>query len=317
MRFYEFSREVREEAARLCGEGYDVEIQEIRKNNGAARTGILMREKGDPVGAVVYLDVYYERWERGSLSTGDVARLVCEAFSGRGRKELFTAELRDFESLRSRIVYRLVSRERNGELLKEVPWLPFCDLAVVFAVVLKDGPEGCLTFLIEHQHMELWDTDVETLRKAAEKNTPRLLPCRFLSFGDVLQGIAGFPCKTGERAMEAGDLTGIAGKEPYYVLSNEKGINGAAVLLYDGVLREISDRLGRDLVLLPSSVHEIIVIPYKEGVRTEDLEVVVRMVNETEVPEEDVLSDRVYRYWRETGTVALADRSERELREGA
>lgn len=307
MRFYEFAREVREEAARLCGEGYDVGIQEIRKNNGVARTGLLMREKGDPVGAVVYLDVYYERWERGSLSTGDAARLVCGAFSDRGRKELFTGELYDFEGLRSWIVYRLVSRERNGELLKEVPWLPFCDLAVVFAVVLKDGPEGCLTFLIEHWHMELWDTDVETLKKAAEENTPRLLPCRFLSFGDVLQGIAGYLCPVG----------GISREEPYYVLSNEKGINGAAVLLYDGVLREISDRFGRDLVLLPSSVHEIIVIPYKEGVRTEDLEAVVRMVNETEVPEEDVLSDRVYRYWREAGTVALAAGSERELREGA
>lgn len=322
MRFCEFAKRVQEEAARICGEAYEVRIQEVRKNNGVTRTGLFLRKEEEPVGAVVYLDPYYRRWGRGKgeAPIGEVARLVCEAFPESGRQEIVAAEFYDFESLRHRIVYRLVSRERNEELLKEVPWVPFCDLAVVFAVVLRDSAEGCLTFLIYHQHVELWGTDVETVRRAAEENTPRLLPCRFLSFEDLLQGSGGFSCLEGGISGRAGkdrDPAGTSEEEPYYVLTNEKGVNGAAALLYDGVLREISDRFGRDLVLLPSSVHEVLVIPDKGDLRMEDLAAVVRMINETEVLEEDVLSDRVYRYRRETGTVTLASGSERGLGEMA
>lgn len=322
MRFCEFAKKVQEEAARLCGEAYEVGIQEVRKNNGVTRTGLFLRKEGETVGAVVYLDTYYRCWGRGEgeAPIGDVARLVCKAFSDSGREELVAREFRDFGSLRHRIVYRLVSRERNEELLKEVPWVPFCDLAVVFAVVLRDGAEGFLTFLIYHQHVELWGTDVETVRRAAKENTPRLLPCRFLSFEDILQRNPGFSWPEGGisgRAGKDGDPAGTSEEEPYYVLTNEKGVNGAAALLYDGVLREISDRFDRDLVLLPSSVHEVIVIPYKGGVRMEDLAAVVHMVNETEVSAEDILSDKVYRYRRETGTVTLASGSERGLGEMA
>ena len=113
MRFCEFAKRVQEEAARICGEAYEVRIQEVRKNNGVTRTGLFLRKEEEPVGAVVYLDPYYRRWGRGKgeAPIGEVARLVCEAFPESGRQEIVAAEFYDFESLRHQIG-RASCRER-------------------------------------------------------------------------------------------------------------------------------------------------------------------------------------------------------------
>ena len=92
---------------------------------------------------------------------------------------------------------------------------------------------------------------------------------------------------------------------PMYVMSNSVGIYGAAVVLYDGELRRLASALGRDLIILPSSVHEVLVIPYNEELVIRDLREMVRHVNESEVPEEEVLSDNVYRYNRDTDMVSV------------
>ena len=316
MKFHEFAGKVKEEVAALCGEGYEIEIQEVKKNNGVVRTGIFMKREGEPLGPILYLDGYYERWGSQNGSIEGMARLIYDSLSACRGRELLTVEFGDFELLKPRIVFRLLSRERNEELLRDVPWLPFCDLAVAFAVLLKDGPDSCLSFLISHRHVRLWNTDVETLEKAAVENSPRLLPEAFRSFREVLLGISGFSGPAGGGAGGEGEPPGVWAEEPCYVLSNTKGFHGAAVMLYDGVLRAASDRLGGDLIILPSSVHEVLVIPYKDGVDMEQLAETVRMINRTEVPEEEVLSDKVYVYRRETGSVAAADESGRESGEG-
>lgn len=316
MKFHEFAGKVKEEVAALCGEGYEIGIQEVKKNNGVVRTGIFMKREGEPLGPILYLDGYYERWGSQNGSIEGAARLIYDSLSACRGRELLTVEFGDFELLKPRIVFRLLSRERNEELLRDVPWLPFCDLAVAFAVLLKDGPDSCLSFLISHRHVRLWNTDVETLEKAAVENSPRLLPEAFRSFREVLLGISGFSGPAGGGAGGEGEPPGVWAEESCYVLSNTKGFHGAAVILYDGVLRAASDRLGGDLIILPSSVHEVLVIPYKDGVDMEQLAETVRMINRTEVPEEEVLSDKVYVYRRETGSVAAADESGRESGEG-
>ena len=96
------------------------------------------------------------------------------------------------------------------------------------------------------------------------------------------------------------------------ILTNRSGVYGASAILYEGVLKNIAQRLGSDLVILPSSVHEVILLPYEDERRMEGLERMVREINQTVLPEEEVLSDQVYVYNRETDKVFRAREEEGE-----
>ena len=83
-----------------------------------------------------------------------------------------------------------------------------------------------------------------------------------------------------------------------YVMTNTRGINGAACLLYKNALARFAQKLKQDLFLLPSSVHEVILVPKSDILKKEDLSEMVREINKTEVSPKEVHSDTVYVYDR-------------------
>lgn len=92
-----------------------------------------------------------------------------------------------------------------------------------------------------------------------------------------------------------------------YVLSNTYGITGAAVLLYPEELEKMSELLQSDLIILPSSVHEVLVVEDDGHIELSVYLNMVRSVNQEDVPEEDILSDNIYVYRRGTKILELID----------
>ena len=84
-----------------------------------------------------------------------------------------------------------------------------------------------------------------------------------------------------------------------YILSNQYRINGAATLLYEGLIQELADRMNCNFYVLPSSIHELLLIPDANGKSLEGLSRMVKDINENHVKEEEILSDRAYYYNRE------------------
>ena len=207
------------------------------------------------------------------------------------------------ESARDRIVYRLVNYERNKEWLCQAPFIRMCDLAVVFCLAGKADGVGRLTAMIRNEWAGKWGLDLKELYDLAAGNTPRLFPARIKSMREVMEGIArehlGEEYK--EEFME--ELFSAPVVSPLYVISNEAGNWGGATVLYRGVLKGFSDQVGKDLILLPSSVHEFLIIPWEERLDVWELRDLVIHVNQSEVSEEDILSDQVYRYRRETDRI--------------
>lgn len=311
MKFREFARRVQGAVGTLCGEGYKLRIENVQKNNGVVRRGMSIRKEGEDSGSVIYLDSYYECYENGEMSLENVARDIYGVFVHDETPVELKEILNDFQKIKDRVVCHLVNCERNEALLEEIPWVPFCDLAMVFSVLLKEGREGCMSSLIHHQHVNVWNSGVGELCKLARENTPRLRPYVFQSLPQIIKELNGLPVPSGEEEEpEEKDL---------YVLSNKSGVHGAAAVLYDNVLRDISEKLGADLVILPSSIHEVIIIPYGKSLRMKELGEMVKVINEAEVPVEDQLSDNVYRYSRKTGivTVAVENETPLERRESA
>ena len=90
-----------------------------------------------------------------------------------------------------------------------------------------------------------------------------------------------------------------------FVLSNKRKMNGASIILYNEQLEQLSDKLNDDLLIMPSSIHEVLAVP-ASSMDAADLKQMVREVNNTEVSEQEILGYSVYRYNRETGTIEVA-----------
>lgn len=250
------------------------ERQEILKNNGVKNVGLVLQRKDEPVAPLVYLEEFYQRYLRGASVEALADSLIRFCENAPGAPAWDYHNFLDFQKVKDHIVYKLVHAKENGELLKEVPHLPLMDLAIVFYVLVPaENAEGC-SILVRNSHLREWKLPVSFLYEYAKKNTPKLCPHRFCPLDNFVKEI------TGENAV--------------FVLTNERGVNGAAAILYPGVPEMICEVLGENYYLIPSSIHEFIIVPDRGQISPEELGEMLRETNAAEVPEEEVLSDHIY-----------------------
>lgn len=93
-------------------------------------------------------------------------------------------------------------------------------------------------------------------------------------------------------------MEGMEAEDPrlLYVAGCSSDYCGASVILYDGFLKFIAERLGKNFYILPSSIHECIVVPKESKIEKEMLLDMVVEVNCFEVSRQDKLTDGVYYY---------------------
>ena len=305
MEFCKFIESVKEEIAKLCGKDKEIIIREVPGIIGVMRTGMSIQGKDEKNVSIVYLDTYYDNFLNGHMSVSSTARDIYQMLSIHKEDVLPDIDLNDFEMVKGRVIYRLVDCKRNEKLLWNVPYIKYCDLAIIFYLLLDRNEKGQMTALIHNEHMEMWRADVDTLYRLAKKNVLKLLPPSVRSMADVISGIVREYMGDDYRDEVMADLLGAQVISPIYILTNQDGNNGAAVILYEGVLKDFAKTVESDLFILPSSIHEMLLIPYEDGVNIRELREMVKHINSTEVPMEDVLSDNVYLYRRETDTVTI------------
>lgn len=261
------------------------------KNNGIIRKGIALKEENFSISPTVYLEEYYKKYKEGQTIENivrDILRLCKEIPF---RDSLESDRISCYDSIKEKIIYRLINRKANEKRLKHMPFVPYLDLAVVFCVLLEVSQYTTATMMIQKNHLEFWQVTEEEVYEQACRNTPRLLPDEFMTMGAVLENLSG------NAFTDEGDLL--------YVLSNRMRSFGAAALLYPGRLESIGQYLGDNFFVLPSSVHEVIVVREKDAGEKEILSEMVAEVNRTQVDPEEVLSDVAYYYSREEGKLIL------------
>ena len=218
-----------------------------------------------------------------------------------------------FECMKDSIVYRVINREENKQLLLECPHIEFLDLAATFHCLVKDEGEVLGTIRITNEHMKQWQVELSDILECAKKNTPKLMPPVLRKMEDVLMEIlqsgdltmepekieSELKCLQDDKGMEAEDQVAM------YVLTNTKGINGASCILYQNVIRNFSKLIQCDIYILPSSIHELILLPAYSEYQIEQLEEMVREINLTQVPTDEVLSNHVYYYSRKENQLKL------------
>lgn len=298
MEFTNFMTLVREEIEKRVGDTYQVKINGVMKNNGILLQGLTMLQGGSNISPTIYLNNYYEAYEQGLVSMGAVVDDVLDTYErNKINSSVDICSFMNYEKIRNQIIFKLINTEKNRELLEDVPHISFCDLSIVFQCLVSEEMFGNATIMIHNAHMALWNLTVDELYARAAENTPRLHPYEIRSMRDIIRDIAS---EFGENEIPEQDL---AEKTPMYVLSNKMHVHGAASMLYQDILKDFATALGNDMYILPSSIHEVILLPAQGDEDCEGLKQMVREINETQVEPEEVLSDSVYLFDRKTGKI--------------
>ena len=311
---------VKHKVAQQMGEGYSVSIYKVTKNNSLELDSLVVLKEGKNFAPNIYLRSYYESHLEG-VGIDEITDRLCCIYNNSLLPIVKDDFSYRFDEMKSCIIYRLVNYDKNEKLLCNIPHIKYLDLAITFHCLVRNDEEGIGTIRITNEHMELWDITVSELEEVSRYNTSKFFPANIRSIDEVLrQLMQDETYQINEEDIsyfsEGADGYPNTDKVSMYILSNKKGINGASCLLYDEVITDFANSINSDLYILPSSIHEVIMIPaaseayqascIKENdISTESLCRMVEEVNRTQVAIEEVLSDRVYYYSRESDEIIM------------
>lgn len=291
MEYKEFVEYIKMNAGYIAGEGGNITINHVIKNNGCEMDGLVIMEKGKDIAPTIYLDSFYELYTNGE-NIKNIIRQIEVIYEQNKNNVTFDVNiLKHFDTIKDKIVYKVVNYRSNEKLLEQVPHKRILDLAVVFYCLLDNEYGRSATALIYNNNLKNWNVTIDDVYKAALKNTPDLLHSKISSMAALFEKCGGNV--DGEEV----DLKDYVPSD-MYVLTNESKLNGAACILYENVLYDFAQKLGADLYILPSSVHEVILLPKLSMFEKDELVNMVKEVNTEGVAADEVLSDHVYEYNR-------------------
>ena len=294
MEFTNFTTLVRNEVEKRAGENYHVKLNDVVKNNGIILRGITLMQDDSNISPTIYLNPYYDAYENGETTLGTVIDEVIDTYER--NKVNSSIDMRfflDYDSVKTRITYKLINTEKNKELLNDIPHIPFHDLSIVFQCLISGERFGNATILIHNVHLQLWKVNARELYERAMENTPILQGYDVTDMNTVLEEMRAF-----EEIEDTEYEEDIQQQVPMYVLSNKSRVHGAACILYPDILKDFAAVVEKDLYVLPSSIHEVILLPAEGTEDSEQLKLMVHEINESQVEDEEVLSDSVYFYRR-------------------
>lgn len=294
MNYQQFVVVIKEKVALSLGSGIDLQIHTTLKNNGRERVGLSFTDQKQNIYPTIYLEEYYRHFQNGH-SVDLIAKNIVDIYHQVKVDHTWEIDsIKDFSVTKSKITYKLIHAQKNSTLLEKVPHILYLDLAIVFYILFDVDESGIATIPITDKLLELWGIDVNELQQIAIKNSPCLLPAIFKPMHTVIAELLGTSC---DNVPQEENIM--------FVLTNPLRNYGAACMLYNGILEQIAGQLGENFYILPSSIHEIILVPESKAPPKDDLQEMVAEINITQLEEEEILSDSVYYYDFETRELSL------------
>lgn len=288
-------RKLKKAVKSAVGTEYEVNFYDTRKNNDVVLKQVGIRRLGKNVEQKIYVNEILEMIASGKAGVDEVAGMIVkicrEHEQETGNLERITSGLSKAEILRC-VTGQMVNKAANASMLMENPYKSVLDLALVYRVVLQESECGTASFLVGHALCTHYGISVEELDNAVSANMAR----------------EGFMARTMESVLEEmGLLTDqtLAGEFPMQIITNSRRLYGAAVMAHPAYFEALSEKNGSDLYILPSSIHEVIVVP-AEGIEPDELQQMVMEVNSSELDAEEFLSNNVYLYSRKLGEITIA-----------
>ena len=294
MNIQEFTQEACTEIAKILGR--EVQYKEVEKLNGAKHYGLIILEPGYNVAPTLYLEPFFDMYLYTKNWTDTVGRIIRAYQADSFPKRLDMGWFKDFEKVRELVCHKLGNFKANKALLEDIPYIRYLDFAIIYCIYYKDDEIGSGSILIHNSHLEAWGCTTQDLARLAKENTPRLYPLAVSTMENVLQ----------ECMADTEELSSVGEIPiPMHIMTNTEKANGAITILYQNALKNFAERIHSDVVILPSSVHEVILLPLREDDDFREFRNMVCEVNRSGLAREDFLSDNVYLYRRDTCSIEI------------
>ena len=277
MNYNEFKTKLNDDLDNKLNNEFDISFNKIYKINESYDAMTISK---DNIGVNINLNKQYRMYLDNSYDYAyqSAIHIIEEGF--RNKPNIDMKELYDYNVMKNKLFIEIISIKSNIDLLESVPYKQIEDMAIVYRFLLNND-NGRASILITNQILHTLNIDENTLHNDAIKNAQIINPMIINDLSEVLSEMMNEDYSTKERIF----IASVADK-----------IHGACVIAYKGFMEQASLKAGGDFYLLPSSIHEVLIVPDNGHFRLEDLQVMVKEVNENEVDEIDQLTDSVYHY---------------------
>lgn len=307
MNFYEFIKAVKDKVEdyflKKGMEDVMIEITPLTSHNDVTLHGIAIMKNEDSISPNIYLEPYFDRYKKGE-SIEAITEHILEVYEN---AKPLAPEISDndfsYEKIKDKVVYQIVDAKQNRRRLSD---LKFSEAGNGFAKVYCIAVSEDSRIPIRNDLAAYYDYDPKKLFEDAERNTPVLYPATLTDIDAAI--FASFM-----EDQKAGPLLSECEKVnpdmPMYVLSNTAGFHGAASIFYPEVKERLAELVDDSYYVVPSSVHEVLILPCNSVIDEKTLTAMVKEINDTHVSVSDRLSDTVMKYDKEQKELKIVNDS--------
>ncbi|MBQ6314233.1 MAG: hypothetical protein IJI11_01370 [Mogibacterium sp.] len=312
MTIQDFIREGRKAALRHFEDSgiQDVEISEteVVKANDCRLYGVSVRFDDMMAGANVYMDDLFEEYQKGADFDELIEEFVsrCEYALDVPPPLLAQSEDMEFEDVKNRLTLKLLDVRNNLSYMNGKPYIDVGNgLALIAVINCERSITSEWAISVTNDLLDIMDVDKETLLTEAMKNTQELEPAELVSLTEFFMRTV----QMGEKStnlLEEEMTDEIRAGGGAFCLSNRSKCQGAAALFYPGVMDRISEVISSGYYVIPSSIHELIIVPDNSRVKAEDLAYLLDEGNRSVVEREDILSCNIFHYDKDKSQLRIA-----------
>lgn len=278
----------------------EMRVDSVEKINRKMDGLSLRLEGGGSISPTIYISDMYKEY----LRTGDLQETMQNAAEAMDKafQQTVLPPL-DLQAAKDNIIFQLVNTIQNEDMLQKMPHREFQDRSIIYRWVVSMDEKGFSSTMINNNLAKELGMGEEQLFKAAAENTRRILPPTVKSMNEVMREMFiadGMPPSMAD--LMIGEMEP---EQTMWVISNECKISGAASMLYEDKLHKLAEKVGSDLYVMPSSVHEVIAVSVNMG-EPEQLAQMVAEINMDQVELGERLSNQVYHYDKDLRKITLA-----------
>ena len=296
--FEEFVENVKDRIKDYLPGKYENAVIEVSRHEkiNESYLGMTVWTGENAVSPVLNLEMYYALCQGGLTGMEDVIRRMADIVQ-ENTIPVDLSLVTDYSRTKENLFIRVCDAARNGELLKNIPHTRIDDLAVTYHILRSIDAGGMSSMTVTSQMMTDLGITKEQLHQDAIENSPRLFPPMIENIGTMLRL---FEMKAA--GLEEEDISEIRKtmdqemQIPMLVVTNREQINGASALFYPGILDQVGEMMGEGYFILPSSVHEWIIVPDREGFDANEMQVMIMDANQNAVTPDIQLGDEAYHY---------------------
>lgn len=286
MNFEQFKTQVIDEMRDRFPE-LDISLQEVSKLQGESYIGMAVRPENSNIAATTNLKAFFEDLGE-DFNMDDVMDQIAHGISDQisHMPQFDEHVLNDYEQMKEKLTLQMIPTAGNEEKLSEIPHRNVEDMAIVYRFEMSNSAKEISSILVTDSMLRSYGITAGQLHEDALEAAVQTHPATLRNMTDVMRDLMG----------DAAALFAPDEPSPMWVASVEGGQNGACAIQYPDFLEQAAETLGGDFYVLPSSIHEVLLVADDGSMDLSYLEAMVRSVNETEVAPADRLSDHVFHY---------------------